>query len=99
MAAQLIDSRARGKVIKVKVPLGAPASQKHCRLGTPPGTRGRDSAIPRRNLGMQTLRNAREQSQKDGVAIGHFNVSDLVLLKAVVAAARDLKVPVAVGAS
>ena len=36
---------------------------------------------------------------KDGVAIGHFNVSDLVLLKAVVAAARDLKVPVAVGAS
>jgi fructose-bisphosphate aldolase, class II len=48
---------------------------------------------------MQTLRNALEQSQKDGVAIGHFNVSDLVLLKAVVAAARDLKVPVAVGAS
>jgi fructose-bisphosphate aldolase class II len=48
---------------------------------------------------MQTLRNALEQSEKDGVAIGHFNVSDLVLLKAVVAAARDLKVPVAVGAS
>ena len=48
---------------------------------------------------MQTLRNALEQSEKDGVAIGHFNVADLVLLKAVVAAARDLKVPVAVGAS
>ena len=48
---------------------------------------------------MQTLRNALEQSAKDGVAIGHFNVADLVLLKAVVAAARDLKVPVAVGAS
>ena len=48
---------------------------------------------------MQTLRNALEQSEKDGVAIGHFNVSDLVLLKAVVAAARDLKVPVALGAS
>jgi fructose-bisphosphate aldolase class II len=48
---------------------------------------------------MQTLRNALEQSEKDGVAIGHFNVSDLVLLTAVVAAARDLKVPVAVGAS
>ena len=45
---------------------------------------------------MQTLRNALEQSEKDGVAIGHFNVADLVLLKAVVAAARDLKVPVAV---
>ena len=48
---------------------------------------------------MQTLRNALEQSEKDGVAIGHFNVADLVLLKAVVAAARDLTVPVAVGAS
>ena len=48
---------------------------------------------------MQTLRNALEQSEKDGVAIGHFNVANLVLLKAVVAAARDLKVPVAVGAS
>jgi fructose-bisphosphate aldolase, class II len=48
---------------------------------------------------MQTLRNALEQSGKDGVAIGHFNVADLVLLKAVVAAGRDLKVPVAVGAS
>src|ERR1700734_3720472 len=48
---------------------------------------------------MQTLRNALQQSEKNGVAIGHFNVADLVLLKAVVAAARDLKVPVAVGAS
>jgi len=48
---------------------------------------------------MQTLRNALEKSEKDGVAIGHFNVADLVLLKAVAAAARDLKVPVAVGAS
>ncbi len=48
---------------------------------------------------MQTLRNALEQSAKDGVAIGHFNVADLVLLKAVVAAGRGLKVPVAVGAS
>ena len=48
---------------------------------------------------MQTLRDALEQSKKDGVAIGHFNVADLVLLKAVVAAARGLKVPVAVGAS
>ena len=48
---------------------------------------------------MQTLRNALEQSEKNGVAIGHFNVADLVLLKAVAAAAPDLKVPVAVGAS
>jgi ketose-bisphosphate aldolase len=48
---------------------------------------------------MQTLRNALEQSEKNGAAIGHFNVADLVLLKAVAAAGRDLKVPVAVGAS
>ena len=48
---------------------------------------------------MQSLRNALEQSEKDGVAIGHFNVADLVLLKAVVAAGQNLKVPVAVGAS
>jgi fructose-bisphosphate aldolase class II len=48
---------------------------------------------------VQSLRDALEQCEKKGAAIGHFNVSDLVLLKAVVAAARDLKVPVAVGAS
>jgi fructose/tagatose bisphosphate aldolase len=41
---------------------------------------------------MQTLRKALQQSGKDGVAIGHFNVADLVLLKAMVAASRDLKV-------
>ncbi len=48
---------------------------------------------------MQNLRNALEQSQKNRVAIGHFNVADLVLPKAVVAAAQELKVPVVVGAS
>ena len=48
---------------------------------------------------MQSLRNALEQAEKNGVAIGHFNVADLVLLKAVAAAGRDLKVPVVVGAS
>ena len=40
-----------------------------------------------------------EQSQKDRAAIGHFNMVDLILLKAVVAAAPGLKVPVAVRAS
>jgi fructose-bisphosphate aldolase class II len=58
-----------------------------------------DGAIPRRNPSVQSLRSALEQSETSGVAIGHFNVADLVLLKAVVAAGRDLKVPVAVGAS
>ena len=48
---------------------------------------------------MQTLRDALEQAQQHGVAIGHFNVSDSVLLKAVFTAARELNVPVMVGAS
>ena len=48
---------------------------------------------------MHGLRDALEQSQKDGVAIGHFNVGDWVLLKAVLAAGQELKVPVVVGAS
>jgi fructose-bisphosphate aldolase class II len=48
---------------------------------------------------MHSLRHALEQSQKNGVAIGHFNIGDWVLLKAVAAAAQDLKVPVVVGVS
>ena len=48
---------------------------------------------------MNGLRGALEQSQKDGVAIGHFNVGDWVLLKAVSAVGQELKVPVVVGAS
>jgi fructose-bisphosphate aldolase, class II len=48
---------------------------------------------------MQTLLDALEQAQQRGVAIGHFNVSDSVLLKAVFTAARELNVPVLVGAS
>jgi hypothetical protein len=39
---------------------------------------------------MLNLRDALEQSQKDGVPIGHFNVADWVLLKAVVAAGQEL---------
>ena len=39
------------------------------------------------------------KAQDDGVAVGHFNISDLVLLKAVFASARALNVPVIVGAS
>ena len=48
---------------------------------------------------MNTLRKVLEQAQDAGVAVAHFNISDLVLLKAVVAAARELQVPVIVGAS
>jgi fructose-bisphosphate aldolase, class II len=48
---------------------------------------------------MQTLRDALAQAQQRNVAIGHFNISDLTLLKAVFAGAQELKVPVIVGAS
>lgn len=48
---------------------------------------------------MHTLRNALERARENGVAIGHFNVADLVLLKAVFGAAWELEVPVLVGAS
>ncbi len=48
---------------------------------------------------MQTLQDVLRQTQQQGTAIGHFNVSDLVLLNAVFAAAQELNVPVIVGAS
>jgi ketose-bisphosphate aldolase len=48
---------------------------------------------------MHSLRTHLEQAQKNGVAVGHFNISDLVLLKATFAAAQELKVPVIVGLS
>ena len=48
---------------------------------------------------MHSLSKLLEQSQTSGVAIGHFNVSDLVLLKAVVSSALELQVPVMVGVS
>jgi hypothetical protein len=48
---------------------------------------------------MHGLRDALEQSEKNRVAIGHFNVGDWALLKAVVTAGQELKFPVVVGAS
>lgn len=48
---------------------------------------------------MNTLREALGHAQRRGVAIGHFNVSDLVALRAILEAARELKVPVMVGVS
>jgi fructose-bisphosphate aldolase, class II len=48
---------------------------------------------------MHSLRHVLEQTQKNGMAIGHFNISDLVLLKAIFEAAQELKVPVIVGLS
>ena len=48
---------------------------------------------------MVKLREVLQTAEAHGVAVGHFNVADLVLLKAVFAAAREMKVPVLVGAS
>ena len=48
---------------------------------------------------MHTLRAALQDAQARGAAIGHFNISELVLLKAVLGAARELNVPVMVGLS
>jgi len=48
---------------------------------------------------MATLRNVLTQLEKEGAALGHFNVADIVLLKGVLVAADEIGVPVAVGAS
>ena len=48
---------------------------------------------------MHSLRNLLQEAQENGAAIGHFNISDLVLLKAVFGAAQELNVPVLVGLS
>ena len=48
---------------------------------------------------MKPLQQILAEADQQKVALGHFNVSDLVALKAVYAAARELKVPVLIGAS
>jgi len=48
---------------------------------------------------MDALRNVLTRLENEGAALGHFNVSDLVLLKAVLAAAGEIGVPAFVGAS
>jgi fructose-bisphosphate aldolase, class II len=48
---------------------------------------------------MQSLSDVLAQSRERGVAVAHFNISDLSLLKGVFSAARELNVPVIVGAS
>jgi len=48
---------------------------------------------------MHQLREVLDEAQSNGVAVGHFNISDWVLLKAVFESAQEMKVPVIVGAS
>lgn len=52
-----------------------------------------------RNTSRDTLRDVLTRRETEGVALGHFNVADQVLLKAVVAAAAETNLPVLVGAS
>src|SRR6201997_2862243 len=52
-----------------------------------------------RNTTKDTLREVLTRLQTEGAALGHFNVADHVLLKAVIAAAAETKLPVLVGAS
>jgi fructose-bisphosphate aldolase, class II len=51
------------------------------------------------NTGKSTLRDVLTRLEKQGEALGHFNVTDQTLLKAVVAAAAETKLPVLIGAS
>ena len=48
---------------------------------------------------MPDLREILKRAQSNGVAVGHFNISDSVQLKAVFSAAQELKVPVLIGVS
>jgi fructose-bisphosphate aldolase, class II len=48
---------------------------------------------------MDRLIDVLKTAEKQGIAIGHFNISDLTILKAVVHGAQRLNVPVIVGAS
>jgi fructose-bisphosphate aldolase class II len=51
------------------------------------------------NRSTDTLHDVLTRLQTEGAALGHFNVPDQVLLKAVIAAADETKIPLLVGAS
>jgi ketose-bisphosphate aldolase len=48
---------------------------------------------------MATLRGVLANARREGVAVAHFNVSEIAALNAIVAAARNLRLPVMIGAS
>ncbi len=48
---------------------------------------------------MRSLRDILKEADKKGVAIGHFNISDLGMLNAIAEVARELNVPVIIGTS
>jgi len=49
--------------------------------------------------GMKTLREYIHEAREKGIALGHFNISNLEGLKGIVTAARKLSVPVVIGVS
>lgn len=51
------------------------------------------------NANINSLRDVLTRLETEGAGLGHFNVSDQVLLKAIIAAAAETKLPVLVGAS
>ena len=48
---------------------------------------------------MKTLKEVLQGAERDGVAVGHFNFSELVAFNAIAAGARALNLPVMVGVS
>jgi fructose-bisphosphate aldolase, class II len=48
---------------------------------------------------MKTLKDVLQQAERDRVAVGHFNFSELVAFNAIAATARSLNLPVMVGVS
>src|SRR5215469_9398650 len=48
---------------------------------------------------MNMLKDVLQKAERDRVAVGHFNFSDLVAFNAIAASARALNVPVMVGVS
>ena len=48
---------------------------------------------------MQTLREVIKDAENRKMAVGHFNISDLAGLKAIFEAARELRLPIIIGAS
>ena len=51
------------------------------------------------HLHMKTLREYTHEAREKGIAIGHFNISNLEALKGIVSAAVKLNVPVVIGVS
>ena len=52
-----------------------------------------------KNTSLATLRDVLTGLEGEGAALGHFNVSDLVSMKAVIAAAAETELPALIGAS